>query len=113
MIYEGTNGIQALDLVGRKLTMHQGRLLQNFQKEVQKFLSENKDNEEISSFIKPLENALNEVTASTMWLMQNGMQDPENALASATDYLNLVALSSMTYMWARICLLYTSPSPRD
>ena len=100
MIYEGTNGIQALDLVGRKLTMHQGRLLQNFQKEVQKFLSENKDNE-ISSFIKPLENALNEVTASTMWLMQNGMQDPENALASATDYLNLVALSSMTYMWAR------------
>jgi alkylation response protein AidB-like acyl-CoA dehydrogenase len=102
MIYEGTNGIQALDLVGRKLTMHQGRLLQNFQKEVQKFLSENKDNEEISSFIKPLENALNEVTASTMWLMQNGMQDPENALASATDYLNLVALSSMTYMWARM-----------
>ena len=100
--YEGTNGIQALDLVGRKLTMHQGRLLQNFQKEVQKFLSENKDNEAISSFIKPLENALNEVTASTMWLMQNGMQDPENALASATDYLNLVALSSMTYMWARM-----------
>ena len=102
MIYEGTNGIQALDLVGRKLTMHQGRLLQNFQKEVKKFLSENKDNEEISSFVKPLENALNEVTASTMWLMQNGMQDPENALASATDYLNLVALSSMTYMWARM-----------
>jgi len=102
MIYEGTNGIQALDLVGRKLTMHQGRLLQTFQKEVQRFLSENKDNEEIASFIKPLENALKEVTAATMWLMQNGMQDPENALASATDYLNLVALSSMTYMWARM-----------
>ena len=102
MIYEGTNGIQALDLVGRKLTMHQGRLLQTFQKEVQKFLSENKDNDEIASFIKPLENALKEVTAATMWLMQNGMQDPENALASATDYLNLVALSSMTYMWARM-----------
>ena len=101
-IYEGTNGIQALDLVGRKLTMHKGRMLQNFQKEVQSFLNENKDNNEIATFIKPLENALKEVTTSTMWLMQNGMQDPENALSSATDYLNLMALSSMTYMWARM-----------
>ncbi len=40
--------------------------------------------------------------ASTMWLMQNGMQDPENALSSASDYLNLVALTSLTYMWARM-----------
>ena len=101
-IYEGTNGIQALDLVGRKLTMHKGRLLQNFQKEVQQFLSENKDDEDIKQFIVPLQNALKEVTASTMWLMQNGMQDPENALASATDYLNLLALMSLTYMWARM-----------
>jgi len=101
-IYEGTNGIQALDLVGRKLTMHKGRLLQNFQKEVQQFLSENKDDEDIKQFIVPLQNALKEVTASTMWLMQNGMQDPENALASASDYLNLLALMSLTYMWARM-----------
>ena len=79
MIYEGTNGIQALDLVGRKLTMHKGRMLQNFQKEVQSFLNENKDNNEIATFIKPLENALKEVTTSTMWLMQNGMQDPDPA----------------------------------
>jgi hypothetical protein len=101
LIYEGTNGIQALDLVGRKLTMHKGRLLQNFQKEVQQFIAENKNNENISSFIKALEDAVKEVMASTMWLMQNGMQDPENALSSASDYLNLVALTSLTYMWAR------------
>jgi alkylation response protein AidB-like acyl-CoA dehydrogenase len=102
LIYEGTNGIQALDLVGRKLTMHKGRLLQNFQKEVQEFINENKDNEKLSTFIKALEVAVKEVMASTMWLMQNGMQDPENALSSASDYLNLVALTSLTYMWARM-----------
>ena len=101
-IYEGTNGIQALDLVGRKLTMHKGRLLQNLQKEIQKFMSENKDNDDLKDFINPLENAFQEVMASTMWLMQNGLKDPENALASASDYLNLLAITSMTYMWARM-----------
>ena len=102
LIYEGTNGIQALDLVGRKLTMHQGRLLQNLQKEIQEFINENKDNDDLKDFINPLENAFQEVMASTMWLMQNGLKDPENALASATDYLNLLALTSMTYMWAKM-----------
>ena len=102
LIYEGTNGIQALDLVGRKLTMHQGRLLQNLQKEMQEFINENKDNDDLKDFMKPLENAFQEVMASTMWLMQNGLKDPENALASASDYLNLIALTSMTYMWARM-----------
>ena len=102
LIYEGTNGIQALDLVGRKLTMHQGRLLQNLQKEMQEFINENKDNDDLKDFMKPLENAFQEVMASTMWLMQNGLKDPENALASASDYLNLLALTSMTYMWARM-----------
>jgi len=102
LIYEGTNGIQALDLVGRKLTMHQGRLLQNLQKEIQDFINENKDNDDLKDFINPLENAFQEVMASTMWLMQNGLKDPENALASATDYLNLLALTSMTYMWAKM-----------
>jgi len=102
LIYEGTNGIQALDLVGRKLTMHKGRLLQNFQKEVQKFVDDNKDDENLKSFIGPLQNALQEIMSSTMWLMQNGLQDPENALASASDYLNLLAISSMTYMWAKM-----------
>ena len=102
LIYEGTNGIQALDLVGRKLTMHQGRLLQNLQKEIQEFINENKDNDDLKDFMNPLENAFQEVMASTMWLMQNGLKDPENALASASDYLNLLALTSMTYMWARM-----------
>ena len=102
LIYEGTNGIQALDLVGRKLTMHQGRLLQNLQKEIQDFINENKDNEDLKDFMKPLDNSFKEVMASTMWLMQNGLEDPENALASASDYLNLLALTSMTYMWARM-----------
>ena len=102
LIYEGTNGIQALDLVGRKLTMHQGRLLQNLQKEIQEFINKNKDNDDLKDFMKPLENAFQEVMASTMWLMQNGLKDPENALASASDYLNLLALTSMTYMWARM-----------
>ena len=102
LIYEGTNGIQALDLVGRKLTMHKGRLLQNFQKEVQRFINENKDNPNLTEFINALETAVKEVMSSTMWLMQNGMQDPENALSSASDYLNLVALTSLTYMWARM-----------
>ena len=90
--------------ISKPLKLDCGKTVNNFPLAYETYgkLNENKDNEKISTFIKALEAAVKEVMASTMWLMQNGMQDPENALSSASDYLNLVALTSLTYMWARM-----------
>ena len=71
MIYEGANGIQALDLVGRKLGMNGGRAVQAFFKEVGEFCEENRADEKMAPFTKALKKGLNDLQAATMWLMQN------------------------------------------
>jgi alkylation response protein AidB-like acyl-CoA dehydrogenase len=102
MIYEGTNGIQALDLVGRKLASNGGRAIMGFFTEVDAFLEENEAQAELKPFLEGLSKAKAEVQEATGWLMQNGMANPENAGAASTDYLNLLALAGMAYMWARM-----------
>jgi alkylation response protein AidB-like acyl-CoA dehydrogenase len=102
MIYEGTNGIQALDLVGRKLASNGGRAIMGFFTEVDGFLEENEADAALKPFLEGLANAKAEVQEATGWLMQNGMANPENAGAASTDYLNLLALAGMAYMWARL-----------
>ncbi|MGE0284548.1 MAG: acyl-CoA dehydrogenase C-terminal domain-containing protein [Rhizobiaceae bacterium] len=102
MIYEGANGIQALDLVGRKLGLNGGRAVQAFFKEVGEFCEENRANEQMSPFTKALKKGLNDLQAATMWLMQNGMKNPDNAGAASTDYMHLFGLVSLGYMWARM-----------
>ncbi len=71
MIYEGANGIQALDLVGRKLGLNGGRAVQAFFKEVGEFCEENRADEKMAPFTKALKKGLNDLQAATMWLMQN------------------------------------------
>ena len=102
MIYEGANGIQALDLVGRKLGQNGGRAIQAFFKEVGEFCEENRANEQMAPFTKALKKGLNDLQAATMWLMQNGMKNPDNAGAASTDFMHLFGLVSLGYMWARM-----------
>ncbi|MDX1580484.1 MAG: acyl-CoA dehydrogenase C-terminal domain-containing protein, partial [Alphaproteobacteria bacterium] len=101
-IYEGTNGIQALDLVGRKLAMNGGRAVQTFFKDVESFIKDSEGDENIAPQIKQLSNALQQLQSATMWLMQNGMQNPDNAGAVSTDYLRLLALVAMAWKWAEM-----------
>lgn len=100
-IYEGTNGVQAMDLVGRKLGMNGGRAIQAFFAEVQQFIEENKDDETVGTQAGQLQAALGHLQAGTMWLMQNGMTNPDNAGAASSDYLRLMALVALGYIWAQ------------
>ena len=102
MIYEGANGIQALDLVGRKLAMNGGRAVQAFFKEVGEFCEENRSDEKMAPYTKALKKGLNDLQAATMWLMQNAMQKPDNAGAASSDYMHLFGLVALGYMWARM-----------
>ncbi len=102
MIYEGANGIQALDLVGRKLPKDGGRALTAFFAEVNGFLGENKESEALQPYLAPIKTALGQLQQATLWLMQNGMKNPDNAGAASTDYMHLFGLVALSYMWGRI-----------
>lgn len=102
MLYEGANGIQALDLVGRKLGRAGGRAITTFFNEVSAFAKENAANEAMKPFIGPLSAAVKDLQQATMWLMQNAMARPDNAGAASTDYMHLFGLVAIGYMWARM-----------
>ncbi|MBB3460629.1 acyl-CoA dehydrogenase C-terminal domain-containing protein [Rhizobium sp. BK377] len=102
MIYEGANGIQALDLVGRKLALNGGRAVMALFKEIGDFCEENRNEEQLSFFTKHLKKGLNDVQGATMWFMQNAMAKPDNAGAGSTDYMHLFGLVVLGYMWARM-----------
>ncbi len=97
-IYEGTNGIQAMDLVGRKLGLKGGALVRTLFAELTSYLKDNSDaphREELKAAMKRLETA-------TMWLASNAPKDPEQAGAAATPYLRLMALTVIGYLWSRM-----------
>jgi 3-(methylsulfanyl)propanoyl-CoA dehydrogenase len=102
MIYEGTNGIQALDLIGRKLPKDGGRALMAFFNEVSGFIKDHGGDEAMKPFLPPLQVALGHLQQASMWFMQNAMGKPDNAGAGATDYLHLFGLVALGYMWAQI-----------
>ena len=102
MIYEGANGIQALDLVGRKLAQNGGRAVQAFFKEVGEFCEENRADDKMAPFTKALKKGLNDLQAATMWLVQNAMAKPDNAGAASSDYMHLFGLVALGYMWAQM-----------
>ena len=102
MIYEGANGIQALDLVGRKLPRDGGRSAMAFFGEVAAFAKEHGADEAMKPYVDPLSGALGHLQQATMWLMNNAMMKPDNAGAGATDYMQLFGLTSFAYMWAKM-----------
>jgi len=102
MIYEGANGIQALDLVGRKLGLNGGRAIMALFKEIGDFCEENRADEKLTLYTKALKKGLNDLQAATMWFMSNAMAKPDNAGAGSTDYMHLSGLVVLGYMWAKI-----------
>ncbi len=100
MIYEGANGIQALDLVGRKLPRNGGRAVMAFFNEAGAFAKENATDETLKPIVAALSTSLGHLQQATMWLMQNAMAKPDNAGAASTDYMHLFGRVALGYMWA-------------
>ena len=102
MIYEGTNGIQALDLVGRKLPSNGGRAIMSWFSDIDAFVAENGADGPVKPFVDGLADSKKKLQEATMWLMQNGMANPDNAAAASTDYLNLFGITALAYLWAQM-----------
>ncbi|HEY5713699.1 MAG TPA: acyl-CoA dehydrogenase C-terminal domain-containing protein, partial [Allosphingosinicella sp.] len=101
-IYEGANGIQALDLVGRKLGANGGRAVQAFFKIVGEETAAAKNDEATAALASALERANNDLQTATLWLMQNGIANPYNAGAAAYPYMNLMGVVCLGLMWLRM-----------
>ncbi len=101
-IYEGSNGIQALDLVGRKLAQDQGRLLRSFLDPLSTFIAANKTDAGMAEFVEPLAKALARLQQATAAIAERGPANPDEAGAAATEYLRLFALTATGYLWARM-----------
>ena len=103
MIYEGANGIQALDLVGRKLPKNMGRAITKFFKDSESFLSGAYD-KDINPIVQPMTRALNELKQATEWLMHNAMSNPNNAGSASYDYMKMFGLVMLGMAHVKICL---------
>jgi len=101
-IYEGTNGVQAMDLVGRKLAQNGGRAIQAFFRMVGEEVAEAKGNEALTALAAALEKANGDLQTATMWLMQNGIANPNHAGAAAYPYMHLMGIVSLGMMWLRM-----------
>lgn len=102
MIYEGTNGIQALDLVGRKMGAHMGRYLRRFFHPVQEFIEANQADENLQEFIFPLAKSFAKLQQATAMTAQKGLKNPIEAGAASTNYLRHFALVAMGFMWIKM-----------
>ena len=101
-IYEGTNGVQALDLVGRKMPAHAGRYLRRFFHPVQAFIEAKIEDEALGEFVQPLAKAFVRLQQATGQVARVGMAKPDEAGAAATDYLRLFGLTALAYLWAKM-----------
>ena len=111
-IYEGANGIQALDLVGRKLGKDGGRAIVAFFNEVQTYLKERANSDAMNVYLKPLGQSLAHLQQASMWFMQNAMAKPDNAGAGSYDYMHLFGLVALGYMWCRIAEAVLAKLPK-
>ena len=103
MIYEGTNGIQSLDLVGRKLGLNGGKTMMGFFEQVKAFIAENEQDARLkANFLDPLKTGSKDLQAAAMFFMQHGMTDPNEALAGSYDFMHLFGHVCLGLMWARM-----------
>jgi alkylation response protein AidB-like acyl-CoA dehydrogenase len=112
-IYEGTNGIQALDLIRRKLFIHEGRLPQRFFTLLNNFVSTHQHNETMNDFVSPLTDALKLLEEITDWLVEQGKRNPDELGAAATDYLRIFALITLAWLWADMARVALEKAPTD
>ena len=104
MIYEGTNGVQAMDLVGRKLAQNGGRAVQSFFALVVDDIADAKTIDGVAEFAGNLEKALGQLQAATMWFVANGMRNPDNVGAGAVSYMHLMGIVATGLMWLRMAV---------
>ena len=105
MIYEGANGVQALDLVGRKLAQDGGKHVMAFFDEVKGFIKANEANAALAAdFLEPLKAASKDLQAAAMFFMENGMKNPNHALAGSYDFMHLFGHTVLGYLWARMAV---------
>jgi hypothetical protein len=100
--YEGANGVQAMDLVGRKLGRKGGAAPMALFNLISGWLMENEKDEALTPYVKGVKRGLENLQNATMWLAANGLQNPNNAGAGATDYLRLMGIVVVGWMWARM-----------
>ena len=101
-IYEGANGIQALDLVGRKMGQHAGRLLRRFFHPVDAYLRAKIGDAALGEFAQPAFRAFGRLQQTTAMLAQKGLANPDEAAAAAPEYLRAFGLVALAYIWTRI-----------
>ncbi|HKK84345.1 MAG TPA: acyl-CoA dehydrogenase C-terminal domain-containing protein [Roseovarius sp.] len=104
MIYEGTNGIQSLDLVGRKLAQNGGKAIMAFFDMMKAYIKDNagQDEDFDAQFLEPLKAASKDLQAAGMYFMQNGMKNPNNALSGSYDFMHLFGHVCLGLMWAKM-----------
>ncbi len=113
MIYEGANGIQALDLVGRKLPREGGRAIMSFFKDGSELLGGHVANEAMKPYVIPAQAALGDLQKASMWLMQNAMAKPDNAGAGSYDYMHLLGRVALALMWVKIAAAALEKKERE
>jgi alkylation response protein AidB-like acyl-CoA dehydrogenase len=101
-IYEGANGVQALDLVGRKLAQDGGKHVMAFFELIKSFIKENADDARMTPYLEPLKSASKDVQAAAMFFMNNAMKNPNAALAGSYDFMLMLGHTCLGLMWAKI-----------
>jgi hypothetical protein len=101
-VYEGANGIQALDLVARKMTSKGGRATLTFFGKLDAFIKENEGIEEMKPFVGPLKTGYGRLGEAAGWMMQNAPKNFDNAGAASYDILNIFGTVSLAWMWAQM-----------
>ncbi|MEL7517485.1 MAG: acyl-CoA dehydrogenase C-terminal domain-containing protein [Pseudomonadota bacterium] len=116
MIYEGTNGVQAMDLCGRKLASKGGRAIQAYFAAVDEEIAKAKATEGLEEIAAKLEKALGEQKAATMWFMQNAMANPNHLGAGAHHYMHIMGVVTLGFMWlkqAQVAKAALASNPED
>ena len=111
MIYEGTNGVQALDLVGRKMPANMGRSLRRFFHPVAEFIEAHGADPEVGALVQPLARAFGALQLATGFIAQKSFSDPEEAGAASTDYLRMLGLVALGFMWVRMAKVAAAKLP--
>ncbi|MEM7252814.1 MAG: acyl-CoA dehydrogenase C-terminal domain-containing protein [Pseudomonadota bacterium] len=112
-IYEGTNGVQAMDLVGRKLFMHNGRLIKGYLAELREAADSHQDDESLADFVTPFNATLKQLEDATGWLVREAASNPEQLGAAAYDYMRLVAHVAFAHMWVEMAKTAMERAPGD
>src|SRR6266404_2263865 len=111
MIYEGTNGVQALDLVGRKLPANMGRSLRRFFHPVSEFIEAHTADQDVGTLVQSLAKAFGALQLATAFIAQKSFSDPEEAGAASTDYLRMLGFVALGYMWVRMAKVAADKLP--